>query len=133
MLELRTSAPRVTGSSLAGGLRLTCRCWDWKADKCLAILYGHSGAVNCLDLHGDQLASGSKDRLVKGGSPLPGCAPPTVSGHFRNLQSWRCTRRFIRTLFGVGVRVFEGQRVRRGRFRLHFLPSLPSPTCLTCV
>lgn len=31
-------------------------------------LYGHTGTVNCLDLHGDRLVSGSKDRLVKGQS-----------------------------------------------------------------
>lgn len=32
-------------------------------------LYGHTGTVNCLDLHGDRLVSGSKDGYVKGKQP----------------------------------------------------------------
>lgn len=49
-----------------GLLRLACRCWDLKTDKCLMILYGHNGAVTCLDFHGDKFVSGAKDHLVKG-------------------------------------------------------------------
>lgn len=37
-----------------------------KTDKCLKILYGHNGAVTCLDLHGETFVSGAKDHLVKG-------------------------------------------------------------------
>lgn len=44
----------------------SCRCWNLKSDRCVMALYGHTGTVNCLDLHGDRLVSGSKDRLVKG-------------------------------------------------------------------
>lgn len=44
----------------------SCRCWNLKTDRCVMALYGHTGTVNCLDLHGDRLVSGSKDRLVKG-------------------------------------------------------------------
>lgn len=29
-------------------------------------LYGHSGTVNCLDVHADRLVSGAKDCQVKG-------------------------------------------------------------------
>lgn len=47
-------------------LLFTCRCWNLKTDRCVMALYGHTGTVNCLDLHGDRLVSGSKDRLVKG-------------------------------------------------------------------
>lgn len=35
------------------------------------ILYGHNGAVTCLDLHGDKFVSGAKDHLVKGAVVLP--------------------------------------------------------------
>eukprot|EP00066_Takifugu_rubripes_P012639 XP_011601905.1 PREDICTED: CMT1A duplicated region transcript 1 protein [Takifugu rubripes] len=51
---------------ITGSFDSSIRCWDWKADKCVASLYGHSGAVNCLDLHGDKIVSGAKDHLVKG-------------------------------------------------------------------
>lgn len=30
------------------------------------LLYGHMGTINCLDLHGNHLVSGAKDRRVKG-------------------------------------------------------------------
>lgn len=50
----------------------TCRCWSLKTDKCVMALYGHTGTVNCLDVHGDRLVSGAKDCLVKGKKPLKG-------------------------------------------------------------
>lgn len=44
----------------------TCRCWNLKTDRCVMALYGHSGTVNCLDVHADRLVSGAKDCQVKG-------------------------------------------------------------------
>lgn len=50
----------------------TCRCWCLKTDKCVMALYGHTGTVNCLDVHADRLVSGAKDCLIKGKKPLKG-------------------------------------------------------------
>uniref|UniRef100_UPI0037E8EB47 F-box and WD repeat domain containing protein 10B n=1 Tax=Semicossyphus pulcher TaxID=241346 RepID=UPI0037E8EB47 len=41
------------------------RCWNVKTDECVMALYGHTRAVNCLDVHADRLVSGAKDCLVK--------------------------------------------------------------------
>uniref|UniRef100_A0A3B4UGY0 F-box and WD repeat domain containing 10 n=1 Tax=Seriola dumerili TaxID=41447 RepID=A0A3B4UGY0_SERDU len=41
------------------------RCWSLKTDRCEMELYGHTGTVNCLDVHADRLVSGAKDCLVK--------------------------------------------------------------------
>ncbi|XP_033468096.2 F-box and WD repeat domain containing protein 10B [Epinephelus lanceolatus] len=41
------------------------RCWDVKTERCVMVLYGHSGTVNCLDDHGDRLVSGARDCSVK--------------------------------------------------------------------
>ncbi|KAM6964696.1 F-box/WD repeat-containing protein 10 [Tautogolabrus adspersus] len=41
------------------------RCWNLKTDSCVRMLYGHTGAVNCLDVYADRLVSGAKDCLVK--------------------------------------------------------------------
>ncbi|XP_028989366.1 LOW QUALITY PROTEIN: F-box/WD repeat-containing protein 10 [Betta splendens] len=41
------------------------RCWSLKTDRCEAALYGHTGAVTCLDVHGARLVSGAKDCRVK--------------------------------------------------------------------
>ncbi|XP_047464598.1 F-box/WD repeat-containing protein 10 [Mugil cephalus] len=41
------------------------RCWNLKTDRCEMALYGHTGTINCLDVHGDRLVSGAKDCLVK--------------------------------------------------------------------
>ncbi|XP_062298242.1 F-box and WD repeat domain containing protein 10B [Scomber scombrus] len=41
------------------------RCWNLKTDQCVMVLYGHTGTVNCLDVHGDRLVSGAKDCIVK--------------------------------------------------------------------
>ncbi|XP_073345288.1 F-box and WD repeat domain containing protein 10B [Pagrus major] len=41
------------------------RCWNLKTDKCVMVLYGHTGTVNCLDVHADRLVSGAKDCKVK--------------------------------------------------------------------
>lgn len=48
----------------------TCRCWNLKTDRCLMALYGHTGTVNCLDVHADRLVSGAKDCQVKGKQPF---------------------------------------------------------------
>lgn len=57
-------------------------------------LYGHTGTVNCLDLHGDRLVSGSKDRLVKGqqSSKVHVCdgkslTPAVTKSHVETLQA----------------------------------------------
>lgn len=41
-----------------------------KTDRCVMVLYGHTGTVNCLDVHADRLVSGAKDCIVKGKQPL---------------------------------------------------------------
>ncbi|KAK5851125.1 hypothetical protein PBY51_001944 [Eleginops maclovinus] len=41
------------------------RCWCLKTDTCVMMLYGHTGTVHCLDVHGDRLVSGAKDCFVK--------------------------------------------------------------------
>ncbi|KAM7370542.1 hypothetical protein PAMP_010078 [Pampus punctatissimus] len=41
------------------------RCWNLKTDRCVMVLYGHTGTVNCLDVHDDRLVSGAKDCIVK--------------------------------------------------------------------
>ncbi|XP_034564715.1 CMT1A duplicated region transcript 1 protein [Notolabrus celidotus] len=41
------------------------RCWNLKTDACEMMLYGHTGAVNCLDVHAHKLVSGARDCLVK--------------------------------------------------------------------
>ncbi|XP_042253949.1 F-box/WD repeat-containing protein 10 [Thunnus maccoyii] len=41
------------------------RCWNLKTDQCVMMLYGHTGIVNCLDVHADRLVSGAKDCTVK--------------------------------------------------------------------
>nr|XP_046232611.1 F-box/WD repeat-containing protein 10 [Scatophagus argus] len=41
------------------------RCWSLKTDRCVMLLYGHTGTVNCLDVHEDRLVSGAKDCQAK--------------------------------------------------------------------
>lgn len=43
-----------------------CRCWNLQTDRCEKVLYGHTGTINCLDVHADKLVSGAKDHTVKG-------------------------------------------------------------------
>lgn len=52
-------------------------------------LYGHTGTVNCLDLHGDRLVSGSKDRLVKGqrSSKVNSLAPVVTECYIETLRA----------------------------------------------
>lgn len=52
------------------GVYSVCRCWSLKTDLCVMALYGHTGTVNCLDVHADRLVSGAKDCLVKGEQSL---------------------------------------------------------------
>uniref|UniRef100_A0A3Q3A3B3 F-box and WD repeat domain containing 10 n=1 Tax=Kryptolebias marmoratus TaxID=37003 RepID=A0A3Q3A3B3_KRYMA len=42
------------------------RCWNLKTDTCEAVLCGHTGTINCLDVQADRLVSGAKDCCVKG-------------------------------------------------------------------
>ncbi|XP_035997984.1 F-box/WD repeat-containing protein 10 isoform X3 [Fundulus heteroclitus] len=50
---------------ITAGCDATIRCWNMKTDRCDLVLNGHSGAVNCLDVHTDRLVSGGKDCTVK--------------------------------------------------------------------
>nr|XP_044986468.1 CMT1A duplicated region transcript 1 protein [Jaculus jaculus] len=50
---------------LSGSFDLSIRCWDLKSGACLRMLYGHQGAVTCIDLYKNRLASGAKDGQVK--------------------------------------------------------------------
>ncbi|XP_008293454.1 F-box/WD repeat-containing protein 10, partial [Stegastes partitus] len=53
------------GLVITGSYDQSIRCWSLKTDRCEMVLYGHTGTINCLDLHDDRLVSGSKDSLVK--------------------------------------------------------------------
>ncbi|XP_076154839.1 F-box and WD repeat domain containing protein 10B [Alosa pseudoharengus] len=53
------------GLVFSAGYDLSIRCWNLKTGACTALFRGHTGTINCLDLHGDRLASGSKDGRVK--------------------------------------------------------------------
>ncbi|KAG5262886.1 hypothetical protein AALO_G00280070 [Alosa alosa] len=53
------------GLVFSAGYDLSIRCWNVKTGACTALFRGHTGTINCLDLHGDRLASGSKDGRVK--------------------------------------------------------------------
>ncbi|XP_029384219.1 CMT1A duplicated region transcript 1 protein [Echeneis naucrates] len=53
------------GLVITAGSDASIRCWSLKTDRCEMVLYGHTGTVNCLDVHADRLVSGAKDCLVK--------------------------------------------------------------------
>ncbi|XP_046888669.1 CMT1A duplicated region transcript 1 protein [Hypomesus transpacificus] len=53
------------GLLISGSYDLSIRCWNLKTGACLVYLSGHSGTINCLDLHGNRLVSGAKDCHVK--------------------------------------------------------------------
>ncbi|KAM4526365.1 F-box and WD repeat domain containing protein 10B [Fundulus diaphanus] len=50
---------------ITAGCDATIRCWNMKTDRCDLVLNGHSGAINCLDVHTDRLVSGGKDCRVR--------------------------------------------------------------------
>uniref|UniRef100_A0A667ZW36 F-box and WD repeat domain containing 10 n=1 Tax=Myripristis murdjan TaxID=586833 RepID=A0A667ZW36_9TELE len=50
---------------ISGGYDFSIRCWNLKTAACTAVLYGHTGTINCLDVHGDTLVSGGKDCKVR--------------------------------------------------------------------
>ncbi|XP_062382976.1 F-box and WD repeat domain containing protein 10B [Sardina pilchardus] len=53
------------GLVFSAGYDLSIRCWNLKTGTCTTLFRGHKGTINCLDLHGDKLVSGSKDGRVK--------------------------------------------------------------------
>ncbi|KAM8729516.1 F-box and WD repeat domain containing protein 10B [Acanthopagrus schlegelii] len=66
------------------------RCWNLKTDRCVMALYGHTGTVNCLDVHADRLVSGAKDCQVKvwslhTGKHFEGC-------NFKHPSSVQCVK-----------------------------------------
>ncbi|KAF7668184.1 hypothetical protein LDENG_00028460 [Lucifuga dentata] len=50
---------------ITGSYDATIRCWNLKTDTCVMVLCGHTGTINCLDVHADRLVSGAKDCKVK--------------------------------------------------------------------
>ncbi|KAK2820629.1 hypothetical protein Q5P01_023588 [Channa striata] len=75
----------ITASSDA-----SIRCWNLKTDRCEMALYGHTGSVNCLDLHSNRLASGGKDCVVKVWNLQTGKLFPGF--HFKHHSSIRCVK-----------------------------------------
>ncbi|KAF0025705.1 hypothetical protein F2P81_022586 [Scophthalmus maximus] len=53
------------GLVITGSCDASIRCWNLETDKCEVMLFGHSGTVNCLDVHDNRLVSGAKDCKVK--------------------------------------------------------------------
>ncbi|XP_029312353.1 LOW QUALITY PROTEIN: F-box/WD repeat-containing protein 10 [Cottoperca gobio] len=66
------------------------RCWSLKTDRCVMMLYGHTGTVNCLDVHADTLVSGAKDCRVKVWSLLTG--KHFEDYNFKHPSPVRCVR-----------------------------------------
>ncbi|CAL8283038.1 unnamed protein product [Merluccius merluccius] len=50
---------------ISAGYDLSIRCWSLKTSECVALLSGHTGTINCLDVHSYHLVSGAKDCKVK--------------------------------------------------------------------
>ncbi|XP_070708339.1 F-box and WD repeat domain containing protein 10B [Pempheris klunzingeri] len=73
------------------------RCWNLKTDKCVMVLYGHTGTVNCLDVHADRLVSGAKDCLVKVWSLHTG--KHFEDFHFKHPSSVQCVRINRKTVY----------------------------------
>ncbi|XP_068439558.1 F-box and WD repeat domain containing protein 10B isoform X2 [Clinocottus analis] len=46
---------------VTAGRDMSIRCWSLKTGKCEMLLNGHTGTINCLDVHADRLVSGAKD------------------------------------------------------------------------
>ncbi|XP_070783545.1 F-box and WD repeat domain containing protein 10B [Enoplosus armatus] len=82
----------ITASSDA-----SIRCWSLKTDRCEMMLYGHTGTVNCLDVHADRLVSGAKDCLVKVWSLHTG--KHFEDFHFKHPSSVQCVRINTRTVY----------------------------------
>ncbi|XP_078147049.1 F-box and WD repeat domain containing protein 10B [Centroberyx gerrardi] len=53
------------GLLISGGYDFSIRCWNLRTAACVMVLYGHTGTINCLDVHDDRLVSGAKDCKVK--------------------------------------------------------------------
>ncbi|XP_037546874.1 F-box/WD repeat-containing protein 10 [Nematolebias whitei] len=53
------------GLLITAGYDACIRCWNLQTDRCEKVLYGHTGTINCLDVHADKLVSGAKDHTVK--------------------------------------------------------------------
>ncbi|XP_032358183.1 F-box/WD repeat-containing protein 10 isoform X1 [Etheostoma spectabile] len=80
------------------------RCWSLKNHKCLMSLYGHTGTVNCLDVHDDRLVSGAKDCLVKVWSLHTG--KHFEDFHFKHPSPVQCVRIKTRTVYSSCDRGF---------------------------
>ncbi|XP_076855478.1 F-box and WD repeat domain containing protein 10B [Brachyhypopomus gauderio] len=66
---------------------LTIRCWNLNTGTCTLLLTGHTGTINCLDLHGHILVSGARDCKVKVWSLLSGhCLTRLKFGHRKPVQ-----------------------------------------------
>ncbi|XP_033975548.1 F-box/WD repeat-containing protein 10 [Trematomus bernacchii] len=80
------------------------RCWCLKTDRCVMMLYGHTGTVNCLGVHADRLVSGGKDCLVKVWSLHTGKIFEDF--HFKHTSPVQCVRINMRTVFSSCDRGF---------------------------
>nr|XP_033964022.1 F-box/WD repeat-containing protein 10 [Pseudochaenichthys georgianus] len=80
------------------------RCWCLKTDRCVMMLYGHTGTVNCLGVHADRLVSGGKDCLVKVWSLHTG--KMFEDFHFKHTSPVQCVRINMRTVFSSCDRGF---------------------------
>ncbi|KAG7227685.1 hypothetical protein INR49_029446, partial [Caranx melampygus] len=75
---------------ITAGCDASIRCWNLKTDSCVMELYGHTGTINCLDVHGDRLVSGSKDSFVKVWNLHTGTQLEDF--HFKHSSSIRCVK-----------------------------------------
>ncbi|XP_035389452.1 CMT1A duplicated region transcript 1 protein [Electrophorus electricus] len=69
---------------------LTIRCWNLNTGACTMLFTGHTGTINCLDLHGHILVSGARDCKVKVWSLLNGQCLKRL--RFRHHKSVQCVK-----------------------------------------
>ncbi|KAM4525407.1 F-box and WD repeat domain containing protein 10B isoform 2-T2 [Odontesthes bonariensis] len=50
---------------ITAGCDASIRCWNVQTNESEMVLYGHTGTINCLDVHADRLVSGARDHTVK--------------------------------------------------------------------
>ncbi|KAM3591493.1 uncharacterized protein V6R79_002674 [Siganus canaliculatus] len=78
------------GLVITAGCDLSIRCWSLKTEACVMVLSGHTGTVNCLDVHADKLVSGARDCLVKVWSLDTGIQLKDL--HFKHYGSIQCVK-----------------------------------------
>ncbi|KAM3833972.1 F-box/WD repeat-containing protein 10 [Diretmus argenteus] len=79
---------------ISAGRDSTIRCWNLGTGACVMQMNGHTGTINCLDVHvgddGDTLVSGAKDCTVKVWNLRTGKCFEDV--HFKHPDAVRCVK-----------------------------------------